>query len=146
MVDNNIEIENPEDLENEQAAVRMLLAAAQEVLVPAPASPEPIGTVDDLQSLFDQRKQIAQEIEALKQQETETLTTLQQIRGRTAERENQAASLKVKAEKLFEAIFGRPERETPRQLPPQIAKPAALPENLSPENPQSYARIPSLSL
>jgi len=137
-----------ENVENERAAVAMLLAAAQAMQdAPAPApEPEP-GNIDDLHSLFQRQKQLVDQQTAFKKQEAELLADLQLIREQSAELDRQAEAVKARAAILFETLFGKSERPAPRQIPP-VAKPEV--SNASPElvvrGASDYTRIPSLSL
>ncbi len=156
-MDNSIELENPEDIANEKAAVAMLLAAAKEAAAAeaSAAAPEPVsvGDIDNLQDLFDQQKALGNQLQVLKNQEAELILQLQSIREEAAAIERQGTVLKEKAARLFETVFGKSERETPRETPRpvslQIVKPAevshALPED-APVEAHQASRIPSLQL
>jgi DNA repair exonuclease SbcCD ATPase subunit len=147
MLDNNIEDLKAEDIESEQAAVKMLLAAAQEALVPSPVEPVPVGDINTLHALSEQQKQLGEELKSLASREADLLRQLQAVRDETTKVEQQLVTIKTRASEQFEAIFGKPEREVPphRQVP-SIVKPAAVTSNASPENPSSFTRIPRLSL
>ncbi|SRR6266851_641102 len=135
------------DLENERAAVAMLLAAAQAMQDAPPASaPEPVGDINDLHALFEKQKQIGNELTALKSREADLTRQLQSIRDEEVELERQQSLIKKRAADLFETLFGRPERPAPpRQIPQVATAEVSSSENLPPEVRQ-ITRIPSLSL
>ncbi len=152
-MDNSLKEVVASDLENERAAVALLLAAAKEAMdaAPAPAEPElePAGDITDLSALFEKQKQIGNQLAALKSREADLTRQLQSLRDEAAELESQAEAVKARAAILFETLFGKPEHPVPRPqipAPSQIAKPEVSIKNVSPQAPSSYTTIPSLSL
>jgi chromosome segregation ATPase len=146
-MDNSIEDLKIESIEDEQTAVRMLLAAAQEALGSAPAPElETPGDINTLHALSEQQKQLGEELKSLASREADLLRQLQAVRDETMKVEQQLVTIKTQASEQFEAIFGKTEREVPpplRQVPSIVKSEVS---NASPENPSSFTRIPSLSL
>ena len=152
---NEITQDTPESLAAERAAVAMLLSAAAEAQAqPAPA--EPVSDDVDLYALVETVEEYAIRLKALKTQESELLAELASVRNerQALERDSQASKTK-----LFEALFGKPERPTPPVAQPghtpkpklnnevvvdmSVGTGTALPADAPPEA-RVVAKIPSM--
>jgi len=136
-MDNSIEPDNIDDLQNEKAAVAMLLAQAAQAMedaAPTPA-PEPVEDID-FNSLIEKRKVLQNQLMTLRSEETKLLHQVQLVREQSAEVERQIEFIAAKARALFESTFERPaprqEQQPPQPQPttPLVVGSAAPPRKL----------------
>jgi hypothetical protein len=168
-MDNSIEPDNIDDLQNEKAAVAMLLAAAAQAMedaAPTPA-PEPVEDID-FNGLVEKRKVLQNQLATLQSEETKLLHQVRLVREQSAEVERQIEFIAAKAKALFESTFERPaprqEQQPPQPQPTPVAGSAAPPRKLdnsivsdrsvptiampqgAPAEAHQASRIPSLQL
>jgi hypothetical protein len=83
-MNNDIVDPTADDLDNERKAVAALLAAAAQGLAETPA-PEPAGSAQDFYDLVEQQKQLAAEVQTLKNKEIDLMRQLDSVRDQVVQ-------------------------------------------------------------